>query len=108
MAERINTAQFMVETGINANATTLSKSLELGAAFNYSVEVVANTGANTTHVVTAQTSSNDSDWTDASPSVTITGVGINDNNTTAFRFIRLKVTTNEGGASTVDWYINAR
>ena len=101
-----STAQQMSETGIDANAATVSPSIDMREAFNFAAQVIASTGTSATHIVTVQTSPDDTNWTDSS--VTLAQATINDKNTTAFRYIRLKVTTLEGGASTVDWYLNAK
>ena len=101
-----STSRTMKQIGINANATTLSPSIDTRGALNFAAQVIANTGTSATHVVTVQTSPDDTNWTDSS--VTVAQATVNDNNTTAFRYIRLKVTTNEGGPSTVDWYLNAK
>ena len=101
-----NSMRTMAQIGIDANAATVSPSINTKGALNFAAEVIANTGTSATHVVTVQTSPDDSNWTDSS--VTVAQATINDNNTTAFRYIRLKVTTLEGGASTVDWYLNAK
>lgn len=102
-----STSRKISETGINANVgATVSPSIDMRGALNFAVQVIASTGTSATHVVEVQTSPNDSDWTNSG--VTVAQIGINDNNTTAFRYIRLKVKTEEGGASTVDWYLNAK
>jgi len=96
----------LFETGKDADATTVSASLEIKENYNLCFDVLANTGTHSTHVVTLQISSDDSTWTDTAH--IITGVGIKDNVQTAARYVRLKVTTNEGAASTVDWHIQAK
>ncbi len=66
----------------------------------------ANTGGNTTHIVTLQCSLDDTNWNNTA--ATVTGVGLQDNTQVSARYVRLKVTTAEGSASTVDVIIQAK
>lgn len=106
MATQVSTYAGLTQTGQNANATTNSRSLDIKGARFVSWEVIANTGTNGTHVITLQTSPDDTNWT--STASTLSGLGVVRNLQVSFRFVRLRVTTNEGGASTVDWFINAK
>lgn len=94
------------QTGLDANATTTSTSLDVKDNENVAYSVVAATGTHATHVITLQCSLDDSAWQDT-PS-TITGVGVVDNVSVTTRYVRLKVTTNEGSASTVDIIIQGK
>ena len=68
--------------------------------------VIPKTGTHLVHVVTLQYSPDGSTWRDGSNK--ITGTGCVDVTVTAARYIRLKVTTAEGGLSTSDIYLLAR
>ena len=106
MATQVSTAAFMSQVGQNANAATNSTPFNIKGAYNVSWQVVANTGTNGTHVITLQESPDNSVWTNTAS--TLGGVGVVRNFQVAFHWVRLRVTTNEGGASTVDWFINAK
>lgn len=94
-------------TGIDANDTdSVTVGLDIKSNDFVSFQIIANTGGNTTHILTLQCSLNNSTWQNTSS--TITGVGLLDNIQVSARFIRVKVTTAEGGASTVDVLINAK
>lgn len=94
-------------TGINANSTiTVTTGLDIKENQYISWQVIANTGANTTHVITLQCSLDNSTWQNTAS--TVTGVGIEDNIQVTARYVRLKVTTAEGGASTVNVLLNAK
>jgi len=94
------------DTGVDANATTTTTVLHVEDNTKIAFHVVAASGAHTTHVITLQCSLDNSNWFDTSS--TITGVGLLENIDTTCHFARLKVTTNEGGASTVDTIIQAK
>jgi len=94
-------------TDFDANSTaSVTTSLDIKENNWVSFQVIANTGGNTTHIITLQCSLNNSTWQNTSS--TITSVGIKDNIQVTARFIRLKVTTAEGSASTVDVIINSK
>lgn len=99
--------QELGQTGLDANATTLSNSLDIGNASLIIFQVLGATGAHTTHILTLQCSVDESNWNDIS-GATVTGAGVKGEITVASQFVRLKVTTNEGGASTVDIIIQAK
>lgn len=103
----ISSVAELAQTGLNANATTLSNSLDIGNAALVIFQVLANSGSHSTHVLTLQCSVDDTNWNDVS-GATLTGVGVNGEITVASQYVRLKVTTNEGGASTVDIIIQAK
>ena len=92
------------ETGVDANDTaTVSASLKLdGASNGVRVKIDANTGDQTNHIVTLQRSVDDIVWTNTDR--TIQGSGFElataDYGTD---YVRLKVTTAEAAASTIDW-----
>jgi len=92
------------ETGKDANSTaTVSASLKLDGATNgVKVRVDAATGTHSTHRIRLQRSVDDIVWTDSDR--TSTGAGwtiFSDDFGTDY--VRLKIETAEGAASTVDW-----
>ena len=93
-------------TGVDANATTTTVSLHVDDNKKVAFHVVAATGSHATHVITLQCSLDDSNWFDTSS--TITGLGVVNNVDIITHFVRLKVTTNEGSASTVNIIIQAK
>ena len=94
------------QTGLDANATTTSTSLNVQDNANVVFSIVGASGTHATHVVTLQCSLDDSAWQDMSS--TVTGVGVVDNVPVTTKFVRLKVTTNEGGTSTIDIIIQGK
>lgn len=97
----------LAATGVNANASSVTSSFATHGHRNIIFHVVANTGAHTTHVLTLQCSLDDSEWFDIA-GATITGVGVKGGITINSEYVRLKVTTLEGGTSTVDIIIQAK
>ena len=93
--------------GIDTNASTTTDSLDIGGARLITFQVVAITGTHQTHVITLQCSLDDSNWVNVSDA-TIAGVGIKSEIQISAKYIRLKVTTVEGEASTVDIIIQAK
>ena len=94
------------QTGLDANATTTSTSLDVQDNENVAFSIVAATGTHATHVVTLQCSLDDSAWQDTT--TTQAGVGVKDNVPITTKFVRLKVTTDEGGTSTIDIIIQGK
>jgi len=96
------------ELNVDANNTaTVSSSVKLGSIVEYGTFTIkANTGDHSNHVVTLQTSTDNSVFIDSA--FTLTGVGdlyftrLAD----SVNYIRLKITTAEGTASTIDWETN--
>ena len=98
----------LTEDGLNANSTaTVSSALDVSDNKNVSFTVKAASGTHATHIITLQSALETSgDWiTTAS---TLTGIGAVDNIQTTMKFVRLKVTTAEGAASTVNIIIQAK
>lgn len=93
-------------SGVDVDATTTTASLDISDNANVAYSVVAATGTHATHVITLQCSLDDSNWNDTSS--TITGVGVVDNVAVTTKFVRLKVTTNEGSAATVNIIIQGK
>lgn len=96
----------LIETGINANAATTTTTLHIDDNTYVAFEVRAASGTHATHIITLQQSFDDSNWTNTGS--TVTGTGLVDNIQITSHFVRLKVTTTEGGASTVDVTIQAK
>lgn len=96
----------LTQSGIDADANTNSNSLDIAQARNICIDIAAGSGAHTTHVVTLQTSIDDSVWTTSS--TTIAQIAFSDNIAVTARYVRLRVTTKEGGASTIDITIQAK
>ena len=88
------------QLGIDANANTVTQSLDMRNARDVVFQVIANSGTHATHVVTLQVSMDDTNW--FTTSFSLTGVGIT---STSFlnlaKFARLKVTTVEGAVASV-------
>ena len=95
------------QLNIDANANTVTQSIDMSSAKDISFQVIANTGTHATHVVKLQVSMDDSNWFTTSLSVTGTGITSSSFFNIA-RFARLKVTTVEGAASTVDLTMQAK
>lgn len=96
----------LAEAGIDANATTTTASLDVKDDLNIAWSVVAATGDHANHIVTLQCSLDNSAWNDTGS--TLTGVGVVDNVSITARYVRLKVTTNEGTASTINIIIQGK
>ena len=88
------------DLAVDANTASTTTILPMGNAQYASLFVIAASGAHTTHVITIQISGDGTNWEDTSLTITGTGKIIGVLCITAF--IRAKVTTPEGGASTVD------
>ena len=95
------------QTGLDANATTTTNSLDISGATLVIFQVLGISGSHATHVLTLQHSVDDSNWNDVS-GATVTGEGVKSDVTVVAHFVRLKVTTLEGGVSTVDIIIQAK
>lgn len=92
---------------LDANAASTTVALEIKENNFVSWTVLADTGAHTTHILTLQCSLDGTNWGNTSSTITGTG-SIEDNVQVTSKFVRVKVTTLEGGASTVDILINAK
>ncbi len=90
------------------NVATVTDSIDLNSVVNGVITffTVANTGAHTTHVITLQYSPDNINWINGAKN--LVGIGCVEVPVTAARYIRLKVTTAEGGASTTDIYLLSR
>lgn len=98
--------QKITETGKNTNSTaTVSASVLLtGASNGVRVKVDANSGDHSNHIIKVQISADDIVWVNTDWE--ITGAGFNlSTDDLGNGYVRLKVSTAEGSASTVDWEI---
>ena len=91
-----------VDTNVN---NTVTDSLYINGNRSIGVYVDDGSGAHTSHIVTIQVSANETDWHDTA--LTVTGLGFKEGETTA-QYIRAKVTTAEGGASTSDIHLTSK
>ncbi len=95
-----------IEVGLDANSVgDVSTSLEIKENTIVTMQVIANTGGNTTHIIDLQCSANNSNWHNVA---SVNQIGITDGNTIGARYIRARVSTAEGAASTVDVYLQAK
>jgi len=92
-------------TAIDANAATTTATVDLGRYRYVSVDVEAASGTSATHIITVQTSLDGTKWWDTSNTIAQAAQA---DFTHDGRYIRLKVTTLEGGASTVDARLQAK
>lgn len=89
------------ETAVNANSTaSVTTALKMKSASLAAFYVLAASGAHSNHIITLQVSPDGTNWQDTTH--TVTGVGNLHDIGCAAHSIRCKVTTAEGGASTVD------
>lgn len=77
----------------------VTDSLYINGNKTVGIYVSSSTGNHASHVITAQVSSNGTDWYDTSPTQTVTGIGYIEFDTIA-QNVRCKVTTAEGSTST--------
>ena len=104
VASRLKTQHTLA---IDANDDTqATASLDLELAREVFVAVEAASGAHTNHVLKIQMSADNVNW-HTHGSATVTGVGFM-TGTVGSRWMRVKVTTEEAGASTVNVRVNAR
>jgi len=93
------------ETAVNCNANTVSASVKMNGAINgVFAEVRAVSGTHANHKITLQTSTDDITFVDTDQ---VWGGGWIkfDASQLGTDYVRLKVTTVEGGTSTVNWYL---
>ena len=97
-----------IELGFDANNSgAVSSSLDIKEDSLVTMQVIANTGTNTTYIIDLQCSTNNSNWHNVAGG-SINQTGIVDGLTVGARYIRARVSTAEGGASTVDVYLQAK
>ena len=94
-------------TGADANSTsTATTGLDCEGYNAFAVSIISKTGTHTTHQFIAQGSPDNTTWFNMGDS--ITGQGANHNIICNHRFLRMKCTVAEGGASTVDIHIQGK
>ena len=97
----------LIADGVDSNDdTAVTASLDIATQRHLCLDVVAASGTHGTEVVTLQFSVDDSVW--QASAITQAGAGFTDDITINARYVRVKVTTAEGGASTVDITIQAK
>ncbi len=104
-----SSSNFSEDITLNADAnstSTVTASLDVKDAFVAFIEVTAVTGTHASHVLTIQCSADDSIWSNMAQ--TISGAGTVALADLGPRFIRGKITTAEGGTSTVHIYLRAK
>ena len=91
-------------TGVDANSTSsVTTAIDMDGYFFVGMYVAGATGTHATHIVTLQSSPDGTTWFDTTHA--ITGVGSDTEINCYTNYIRAKVTTAEGGASTVNIYL---
>ena len=97
-----------IEIGLNSNsAVAVSSSLEIKENTEVTMQVINNSGTHDTHIIDLQCSTNNSNWHNV-PSGSVNQSGITISVTVSARYIRARVSTVEGEASTVDVYLQAK
>lgn len=104
---RITGIEEFTQTGIDANAASTSNSFDISGALNFILQVIGNTGTHGVHIVQLQCSIDDAIWNDI-PSATIAGEGVVGEVQIAAKFARIRVSTPEGAASTIDIKMQAK
>lgn len=95
-----------ITTGIDANTNALSAELDIRDNLNVSFGVVGTAGTHNTHITTLQCSLDNTNWEDTAH--TLTGTGIKDGIQIVARYVRVEVSTAEGGTSTITIIIQAK
>ena len=95
-----------IDTAMDADANSVTTSLDIMGCAVIFAEVTADTGAHTTHVVAIQCSADGVVWNDSS--TTIAQLGFVNNIAIISRFVRARVSTKEGEASTINITIQAK
>lgn len=91
----------LFETLDGNDDTEVTEALDLQGNKNLAVDIAANTGGNTTHVCTVQLSFDKTTWQGFTVAKTIAQLGFLDDFTTNAKYIRVRVSTAEGGASSI-------
>lgn len=94
-------SDLQIDEDVDANTTASLTSIAMGDATKVGIFVSGKTGSHTRHVITLQLSpDNGTTW--VSTVHTITGEGFQDDLTVIGTNIRARVSTPEGGTSTID------
>jgi len=99
-----------VTIGLDANdLSSVTPALDIKNNLNISFSVLEKTGSHSNHVFTFQRSTDNVNWDDTSGTITAgTTYTVKAGITATVRYMRIKCTTVEGSASTVDIVINAK
>jgi len=104
-----NQIKSQVTAALDANDTaSVTDALDLELAKSVFVSVEAASGAHTAHVLSIQVSADGAAWFLLGGSTTITGLNFLNAIEVSARYMRMKVTTAEGGASTVNVRVQAK
>lgn len=96
------------EVGVNANVGSISEVLDMRDNKICAFFVKGDSGSHTNHVTTLQCSPIAGAVDFINTSSSLTGLGVKDNIEVTARFVRLKITTPEGSASTINWDLQAK
>jgi len=97
----------LIKTGLDSdNTSSVTETFDISENDFLSWQVLAKSGSHSSHILTLQCSFDDVNWQNTSS--TITGVGFKNNVQMTTKYMRVKVTTAEGSASTVDVIIQAK
>ena len=89
-------------TTLDANDDTkVTVAFDLQGNKNLAVDIAADSGAHATHVCTVQLSFDKTTWLGFTVAKTIAQIGILDDFTTNAKYVRVRVSTAEGGASSI-------
>ncbi len=91
----------LFETLDGNDDTEVTTALDLQGNKNIAVDIAANSGGNTTHVCTVQLSFDKTTWLGFTVAKTIAQIGKLDDFTTNAKYVRVRVSTAEGGASSI-------
>jgi len=99
-----------ITLGLDANNTdSVTDSLDIKENLSVAWSVLEQTGSHSSHVLTLQRSTDNVNWDNTILTITAgTTYVIKTVESVEVRYIRVKVTTAEGGASTVDVIIQAK
>lgn len=111
----LNTAKTIddITTGVDANNTdSVTVGIDTDNFKRFALHIVGKTGAHVNHIIELQSSANNSHWFAArnedGTTIRVTGEGHKLHFTSSSRYLRAKVKTAEGEASTVDIYIQGK
>jgi len=88
--------------------TEVTDAFDLQGNKNLAVDIAADSGGNATHVCTVQLSFDKTTWQGFTVAKTIAQLGFLDDFTTNAKWVRVRVSTAEGGASSIFVRIHAK
>ncbi len=103
----ISSPKNLTQSNVDANASSDSNSFNIGLSKTVVVQILNNTGTHASHIIQLQCSLDGANWDDVS-GATVTGLGIITVSALGAKFIRVRVSTVEGAASTVDIKMQAK